>query len=96
MNDEIKLVPKYNDDGLPFITPDGDKNNGDPPAFSVPQKIRLMSAYINRQLKEFPNEQIIELEITPFYLKQIVDYCARFEYIKVKSTISFPAEYNNF
>ena len=96
LNDEIKLVPKYNDEYMPYIAPDGDKNNGDPPAFHVPQKIRLMSSYICNKLKEDPNEQIIELEITPFYLKLIVDYCSTFECLKVKSTIAFPAEYNNF
>ena len=84
---EIKLVPKFNDDHMPYITADGDKNFGDPPAFIMPQKIRLMSAQIDKMLKENPNEEIIELDITPFYLNIIVNYGKTFQCLKVKSTI---------
>ena len=80
---------------MPYLSADGEKH-GEIPEFKVPKKIRLMSTYISKQLKENPNEQIIELEITPFFLKLITEYCASFGYLKVRSTIQFPAEYNNF
>ena len=62
----------------------------------MPRKIRLMSAFLSKQMKEKPNETLFELEIPPYYLTIITDYCKQFDYLKVRSTIQFPAEYNIF
>ena len=48
LDNEIRLVPKYNDEHMPYITADGDKNFGDPPAFIMPQKVRLMVQSIDK------------------------------------------------
>ena len=45
------------------------------PEFIVPRKIRLMSTYISKILKENPHNTSIELDITPSYLKIIIEYC---------------------
>ena len=53
-----------------------------------------MSKTINEILKDDPSKTVIELEIDPFHLKLITDYCAKFDYLKVRSTIEFPAANN--
>ena len=64
--------------------------------FIVPRKIMLMSKYIWKKLREDPLENVIEVNVPASHLKLIVDYCISFDYLKVKSTIKFPAESNIF
>ena len=37
---------------------------------------------------------MIQLAVPAYYLRLIIDYCQVFDYLKVKSTIKFPAENN--
>ena len=45
-------------------------------------------------LKADPSKTTIELDIDKNHLKRITDYCAEFDYMKVRSTIGFPAVNN--
>ena len=54
---------------------DQQKMTEEPPVFIVPRKIRLMSSYISRVLRENPHATSIELDITPYYLNIITEYC---------------------
>ena len=65
-----------------------------PPVTTVPRKIRLMSGFINEKLKAEPMTREIKLPIEPHFLDIINRYCATYDYIKVMSTISFPAAHN--
>ena len=53
-----------------------------------------MSKYINEILKLDPSKTEIEVNVDPIHLKLITDYCAKFDYIKVRSTLEFPAAHN--
>ena len=76
-----------------------------PLEYKVPKKIRLMSNYINKQLETNPEaEEIVfsgdgkegsQLMIDSKILHLIVNYCESFDFIKMKSTISYPAPFNN-
>lgn len=60
----------------------------------VPRKIRLMSSYIDEQLKADPSCTRLELPISLHFLDIVINYCAKFDYLKVMSTLIFPASYN--
>ena len=53
-----------------------------------------MSVYIHEQLKQDPSRTTIDLEIDPHFLNIIINYCQKFDYLKVMSTIMFPAAHN--
>ena len=53
LNEDIKLIPKYNDQLVPYKKEDG-MIEEQAPEFIVPRKIRLMSGYISKILKESP------------------------------------------
>jgi len=67
---------------------------GFPEEFKVPRKIRLMSRYIHEVLKYDPACTRIELDIEPHFLNIIINYCRLYDYLKVMSTIMFPAAHN--
>ena len=62
--------------------------------FRVPRKIRLMSQYIHERLKAVPSLTRLELPIDVCFLKIVIDYCAKYDYLKVMSTLMFPAAHN--
>ena len=90
LDENITLVSSMASMPNMYQQPDAPQNE----SFSVPRKIRLMSTYISRQLKENPQETVIQLDVPAYYLRLIIDYCQVFDYLKVKSTIKFPAENN--
>lgn len=53
-----------------------------------------MSEHIHEQLKLDPTRTVLELEINPYFLNIIINYCATYDYLKVMSTIMFPAAHN--
>ena len=55
-----------------------------------------MSEFVETQLKANPNLQQIQVNIEPHILRIIAEYCRKSHYSKVKSTIQFPAPYNEF
>ena len=71
----------------------------------MPKKIRLMSKFIDTYLNENPTayeivftqdgagDTLTSIDSKMLYL--IVNYCESFDFIKMKSTISFPAPFNN-
>jgi G:T/U-mismatch repair DNA glycosylase len=76
-----------------------------PLEYTVPKKIRLMSKYIDNYLAMNPSaDEILFTEdrasdtvpgVDSKMLYLIVNYCESFDFIKMKSTISFPAPFNN-
>ena len=62
--------------------------------FTVPRKIRLMSHFIHEQLKADPSQTSLQLPIDADFLKIIINYCEKFNFLKVMSTITFPASHN--
>jgi hypothetical protein len=77
-----------------------------PMQHSVPKKIRLMSKYIDKFLKANPEATEIVFTsdgssgtlsgIDSKMLSLVLNYCEAFYFIKVRSTISFPAPFNIF
>ena len=53
-----------------------------------------MSRYIDEKLRADPQCTSLELPISAFYLQIIIDYCIKFDYLKVMSTLIFPAMHN--
>ena len=53
-----------------------------------------MSVDIDEQLRADPSQTSLELQIDPHFLNIIINYCKKFDYIKVMSTIMFPAAHN--
>ena len=62
----------------------------------VPKKIRLMCRMIDDLLQEDESQKEIHLYIGFANLELIVNYCAAFDFLKLKSTIPFPASYPDF
>lgn len=58
--------------------------------------MRLMSRHIHEVLRNEPNCSTINLEIEPYFLNIIINYCKTYDYLKVMSTIVFPAAHNEF
>ena len=67
-----------------------------PARIEVPKKIRLMCRMIDDLLKEDETQKEINLYIPFKNLQLVVNYCAAFDYLKLKSTIPFPASYPRF
>ena len=59
----------------------------------VSKKIRLMVKLVDDLLKADETQTEIKLFISFDHLKLVVNYCNAFSYIKIKSTIFFPALY---
>ena len=53
-----------------------------------------MSRYIDDQLRATPDSTSLQLEIDYHFLSIIINYCEKFDYLKVMSTIMFPAAHN--
>ena len=58
-----------------------------PTEFPAQFRIRLMSSHIHEVLKANPTLNRIELDIEPYFLNIIIQYCELYNYIKVMSTI---------
>lgn len=65
-----------------------------PSEFKVPRKMRLMSRHIHDVLKSNPSCTSIDLDVEPYFLNIIIGYCQLYDYLKVMSTIMFPAAHN--
>ena len=71
------------------IEPKGSLNN----RIQVPKKIRLMLKLVDDLLKADETQVELNLFISMAKLQFVVKYCQFFDYIKIKSTIQFPAPY---
>ena len=55
-----------------------------------------MSRHIHEILRADPACTSINLDIEPYFLNIIINYCKTYDYLKVMSTIVFPASHNEF
>ena len=53
-----------------------------------------MSRHIHDILCKDQMRSSINLDIDPYFLNIIINYCKTYDYLKVKSTIMFPAAHN--
>ena len=53
-----------------------------------------MSRFIDDKLRADPSCTSLELPVDAYYLRIINNYCAKFDYLKVMSTLIFPASHN--
>ncbi len=55
-----------------------------------------MCRFIDDLLKEDESKSEIQLYIPFANLQLVVNYCKAFDYLKLKSTLPFPASYSDF
>ena len=67
----------------------------------VTKKMALMSEYVHSKVFEkdattgaYKNSDTLEIAVKYQYMALIVDYCAKFDYSKIKSTLAVPMSCN--